>query len=162
MSELTPEERERIIAEERERVRARAQAEAEFARAAAHEKPKGNMGRAAVLGLILGLVGLGVGLVYTASSEPDKKMFGRQLIAWSAAGMLILFVLFMNFPSLAPAPAALSQCIVCGGTGMVDCPICVNGMVRNPVSGNMERCPFCNGVGRTTCTFCNGTGKAQR
>ena len=122
---------------------------------------KGDMVRAAVLGLLLGLIGLGVGLVYTASMDPGKKIFGRQLIAWSAAGVLILFVLFLNFPSLSPTPPALAQCFVCNGTGTVDCPICVNGMANNPVSGMSEPCTFCNGVGSTTCTFCNGTGKAR-
>jgi hypothetical protein len=162
MTELTPEDKARIEAEERERVRARAQAEDEFARHPARDNPEGNMAVAAILGLLLGLIGLGIGLVYTASADRDKKLFGRQLIAWSVAGMCIWFVLFLYFPSLLPTPPALTQCVICGGAGIVDCPICVNGTMRNPVTGSMERCTFCNGAGKSTCTFCNGTGKAQR
>lgn len=123
--------------------------------------PRGDMLRAAVLGLLLGLIGLGVGLIYSVSSEPDKKVFGRQLIAWSAAGMMILFVLFMYFPSLSPTPPALAECVICGGTGSADCPLCVNGMAQNPLTGRSEPCTFCNGVGISTCTFCNGTGRTR-
>lgn len=158
---FTEQERLRIVEEERLRAHLRGCPAAGVAPVRFPEAT-GNMVRAAVLGLILGLVGLGIGLVYTASTEPGKKVFGRQLIAWSAAGMFILFVLFLNFPSLAPTPPALSECIVCGGTGTVDCPLCVNGTVTNPVTGSPEHCSFCNGVGSKTCTFCNGTGKAQR
>ncbi len=163
---LTDAERQRIVEEERLRQHIRAYPSAGIDKsthramsARTTYDPKGDMVRAAVIGLLLGVIGLGVGLIYTASADSDKKVFGRQLIAWSAAGVLALFVLFLTFPSLSPTAPALAECVVCNGTGIADCPICVNGMASNPLTGMNETCTFCNGVGSTTCTFCNGTGK---
>lgn len=51
-----------------------------------------------------------------------------------------------------------SACFMCDGTGKADCPLCVNGRRRNPVTGREERCSYCGGRGTTTCTYCNGTG----
>jgi hypothetical protein len=55
--DLSEEERQRIVQEERLREHLRGRLTAEVPPVRAHEA-KGNMGRAAVLGLILGLVGL--------------------------------------------------------------------------------------------------------
>jgi hypothetical protein len=48
------------------------------------------------------------------------------------------------------------KCWACGGKGVVDCPLCVNGRLPNGAI-----CLACNGRGTTVCTICNGTGKAR-
>ena len=53
---------------------------------------------------------------------------------------------------------ALKDCPFCKGKGWNDCIYCVDGQIKNFLTGEMEPCPFCDGKGWTTCTGCNGTG----
>jgi len=53
---------------------------------------------------------------------------------------------------------AQGDCIFCYGSGLSDCPHCVNGR-KLEIDGTLIDCPHCSARGTTPCTYCNGTGK---
>ena len=67
----------------------------------------------------------------------------------------------LEFPEWGPAIPTPSpgQCIICGGTGRMDCPFCTGGQTPDPRTGRPVQCQACQGTGSRECPACRGTGK---
>lgn len=113
-----------------------------------------------VVSFLVPLIGFILGIVFVTKTSQVDKNTGKHCLFCSLAGLIaggIIFAIWMDRIN----ENIETTCIICDGRGQTDCPICVNGLTTNAVTGSKETCSFCNGKGITTCTFCNGTGKQK-
>lgn len=138
-----------------------------------------------VVSFLVPLVGFILGIVFVTKPSQVDKNTGKHCLFCSLAGLIACGIIFAMWidrinenidlttaefeRNIIRTTTELEReiqsiettCIICDGRGQTDCPICVNGLMTNAVTGSKETCSFCNGKGITTCTFCNGTGKQK-
>lgn len=138
---------------------------------AAKKNPDGLLG---TVSLFLPLIGFILGIVFIGKPSEGDKQTGKNCLSFALLGAIIGGIIwgvwwYQAAQQIDQASRTFQRemrkiettCQICNGKGIVNCPICVNGMVTNPLTGKKETCTFCNGKGTMTCTFCNGTGKSQ-
>jgi len=128
----------------------------------------------AVVSFFVPLIGFILGIVFVIKPSQVDKNTAKRCLGWALTGSIVWGIIIgiwmgMVTGEIDEATAKFEReikriettCMICNGRGQVDCPMCVNGVSTNPLTGRKETCSFCNGQGVTTCTFCDGTGRPK-